>query len=243
MLSSIYFNMKDEEKKLATLLDALPNGDAIRKEAERKAKDHQRREKEAERGTEQRDSAKVSSNVSPSTSRESSPTGSKTGSDIPVGTPNIPTGTSSFTTGYLSQGDLLKLRLAPEVMSGLGGADTPGVRARPGNPRAPDSMTQSTPVLKTNNVDPTTSQLPLGTSLEPAHMASARPRRQPSVLTYATDERVATLARNIDTMRDELTSHGSDGIVWPANIGYKSYWEFMCMPTLCYQLWYPRTTT
>lgn len=232
MLSSIHFNMKDEEKRLETLLKTLPDGEAIRKEAERKAKDHQRREKESERA-EQRDST---NNPSPSTSRESSPSGSR--SDIPVGTPNVPQGTSSFTTGYLSQGDLLKLKLAPEVMAGLG-ADGSGARARRQRPDSPAPSSLS----RTDNTNAATSQIPHGTSLEPGHMNSARPHRQPSVLTYASDERVATLARNIDTMRDELTSHGSDGIVWPANIGYKSYWEFMCMPTLCYQLWYPRTTT
>lgn len=234
MLSSIYFNMKDEEKRLAALLETFPDdGEAIRKEAERKAQAHVRREKEAER-------TRTSSNGSPSTSRENSPSGSR--SDIPVGTPNVPTGSSSFTTGYLSQGDLLKLKLAPEVLSGLAGDVSSGTRARHAANQRSDSPAPN-PLLQTNNVDPKTSQVPLGTSLEPAHMGQARVQRQPSALTFATDERVATLAKNIDTMRDELTSHGSDGIVWPANIGYKSYWEFMCMPTLCYQLWYPRTTT
>jgi hypothetical protein len=107
MLSSIYFNMKDEENRLAALLKSFSDGgESIRKEAERKAQDHIRREKEVERETN-----RVSSNVSASTSRESSPAGSTSGAslslskspcerypvvndDVPVGTFGVPTGMS-----------------------------------------------------------------------------------------------------------------------------------------------------
>lgn len=250
MLSNIYFNMKDEEKRLATLLDSMPDhGEQIRKDAQRAAKEHERQEAEATQNSEQRESSKVSGDADSATG-DSSPTSSRRGSDIPVGTPMIPPGSASFTTGYLSQGDLLKLKLAPEAL-GSGTRARLAADKRSAGDASPlqiptpsfEAPASTSSIPKDNNVDPATSRVPLGTSLEPAHMASARPRQPPSVLTYAPDERVATLARNIDTMRAELTSHGSGGIVWPENIGYKSYWEFMCMPTLCYQLWYPRTTT
>jgi sterol O-acyltransferase len=250
MLSNIYFNMKDEEKRLKTLLDSMPDhGEQIRKDALRAAKEHERREAEAQQNSEQRESLDPSGDADSATG-DSSPTSSRRGSDIPVGTPMIPPGSASFTTGYLSQGDLLKLKLAPEAL-GSGTRARLAAEKRSAGDASPlhvptpsiEPSTSTSPIPKGNNVDPASSRVPLGTSLEPAHMASARPRQPPSVLTYAPDERIATLARNIDTMRAELTSHGSGGIVWPENIGYKSYWEFMCMPTLCYQLWYPRTTT
>lgn len=245
MLSNIYFNMKDEEKRLAKLLDSLPDhGEQIRKDAQRAAKEHERQQAEAKKESEQRESSKSSGEADPA-SRDSSPSSSRRGSDIPVGTPMVPPGSASFTTGYLSQGDLLKLKLAPEALGSGTRARLAAERRTSGDstPLQPPTPPEAPVIPKGNNVDPNTNPLPLGTSLEPAHMASSRPHQPASVLTYASDDRVATLARNIDTMRAELTSHGSGAIVWPENIGYKSYWEFMCMPTLCYQLWYPRTTT
>jgi sterol O-acyltransferase len=240
MLSNIYFNMKDEEERLAKLLDSLPDhGEQIRKDAQRAAKEHERQEAEAAK-----DSSKPSGESDPA-SRESSPSSSRRGSDIPVGTPMVPPGSASFTTGYLSQGDLLKLKLAPEALGSGTRARLAAEKKSTGDVsplQVPTPSAESAAIPKGNNVEPRSAPV-LGTSLEPAHMASSRPRQPPSVLTYASDDRVATLARNIDTMRAELTSHGSGGVVWPENIGYKSYWEFMCMPTLCYQLWYPRTTT
>jgi hypothetical protein len=261
MLSDIYFKKKEEEAHLQRLLDSFPDhGEKIRTEASRIAKE------QAERH--QADDIRISPRPTdtptpttgaqtPSTNDDPSPTSSRRGSDIPVGTPMVPPGATSFTTGYVSQGDLLKLRLAPEVVAELNASSGPRARLAASNkpsgqltptplgtPTAEQSGTTTPSSLPTgNNADPLKSPVQLGTSLEPAHMGSTRPKRPPSVLTYAQDERVATLARNIDTMRDELTSHGSEGVVWPENIGYKKYWEFMCMPTLCYQLWYPRTTT
>ncbi|KAJ9120197.1 hypothetical protein QFC22_003097 [Naganishia vaughanmartiniae] len=265
MLSDIYFSKKAEEARLEQLLDSFPDhGKQIRTEAEQKAK------AEAELNHQEAEDIRISATPatgaqtpsSTSTNGDPSPTSSRRGSDIPVGTPMVPPGATSFTTGYVSQGDLLKLRLAPEVVAELNGSSGPRARLAAAASHKPSSgqltptplgtpaiegsgtnTPSSLPLPTGNNADPLKSPVQLGTSLEPAHMGSSRPKRPASALTYASDERIATLARNIDTMRDELTSHGSEGVVWPDNIGYKKYWEFMCMPTLCYQLWYPRTTT
>ncbi|KAJ9094375.1 hypothetical protein QFC19_007984 [Naganishia cerealis] len=264
MLSDIYFKKKEEERHLQQLLDSFPDhGEKIRMEANSKAKEHERREADHQQESDPRilpkPTEQSTGEQTPLGNGDSSPGSSRRGSDIPVGTPMVPPGATSFTTGYVSQGDLLKLRLAPEVVAELNATSGPRARAtasqKLSREQSPTPTPIGTPTLEGsgintpstiptgNNADPHKSNVQLGTSLEPAHMASLRPRRPPSVLTYASDERVATLAKNIDTMQDELTSHGSGGIVWPENIGYKSYWEFMCMPTLCYQLWYPRTTT
>lgn len=264
MLSDIYFKKEKEEARLQQLLDSFPDhGQQIRSEANRKAKAeadrHQAADIRISSGSAETPTPTTGAQT-PSANDDSSPTSSRRGSDIPVGTPMVPPGATSFTTGYVSQGDLLKLRLAPEVVAELNASSGPRARgaasATPkpssgqltptplGTPTVEESGTNTPSAIPTgNNADPLKSNVQLGTSLEPAHMGSTRPKRPPSALTYAEDERVATLAKNIDTMTDELTSHGSQGVVWPDNIGYKSYWEFMCMPTLCYQLWYPRTTT
>jgi sterol O-acyltransferase len=54
---------------------------------------------------------------------------------------------------------------------------------------------------------------------------------------------VALLARNIDAMEDELRSNGAKGLVWPQNVTYAHFADFMIIPTLVYQLEYPRTAT
>lgn len=83
--------------------------------------------------------------------------------------------------------------------------------------------------------------LPHGTSLEPSHNTMPHAPREPNVLSYSSNERIAVLARNIDMMEDELRSNGSNGLVWPQNVTYRNYFDYMFFPTLVYQLEYPRT--
>lgn len=87
------------------------------------------------------------------------------------------------------------------------------------------------------------SGLPRGTSLEPAHTTSPHAPRAPTLLAWSSDPKIALLARNIDAMSDELRSNGPRGLVWPQNVTYKHFIEFMFFPTLVYQLEYPRTST
>lgn len=85
--------------------------------------------------------------------------------------------------------------------------------------------------------------LPHGTSLEPSHNSMPHSPREPNVLSYSSDEKIAVLARNVDMMEDELRSNGSNGLVWPQNVTYRNYFDYMFFPTLVYQLEYPRTDT
>lgn len=85
--------------------------------------------------------------------------------------------------------------------------------------------------------------LPHGTSLEPAHSITPHDIHAPSTLAWSSNERVAILARNIDAMQEELKSNGAKGLVWPENITYRHFLDYMCIPTLVYQLEYPRTNT
>ncbi|WVQ74464.1 hypothetical protein IAR50_004065 [Cryptococcus sp. DSM 104548] len=85
--------------------------------------------------------------------------------------------------------------------------------------------------------------LPLGTSLEPSFTTSPHTLSPPGALAWSSNEEVALLATNIDAMQEELKSNGALGLVWPQNVTYKHFWEFMLFPTLVYQLEYPRTET
>ena len=91
-----------------------------------------------------------------------------------------------------------------------------------------------------SNKDPAPPSLH-GTSLEPVQSRHHRPIHD--ILSYSDNEHVATLAKNIDLMKVELRSNGAKGIVWPENVTYFQFMEFMLFPTLVYQLEYPRTKT
>lgn len=85
--------------------------------------------------------------------------------------------------------------------------------------------------------------LPHGTSLEPAHEITPHSTQQPSPLAWSTNEKIAILARNIDAMQEELKSNGAKGLVWPQNVTYSHFLDYLFIPTLVYQLEYPRTST
>ena len=85
--------------------------------------------------------------------------------------------------------------------------------------------------------------LPHGTSLEPSHSTTPHEPRTPHRLAWHPDANIALLARNIDAMADELKSNGKKGLVWPENVTYGHFADFMIIPTLVYQLEYPRTKT
>ena len=106
------------------------------------------------------------------------------------------------------------------------------------------SITQSSRkkgVPATNALPRPDPDLPHGTSLEPAHEISPHGTAAPSELAWSPNERVALLARNIDAMEEELKSNGAKGLVWPQNVTYAHFLDYLFIPTLVYQLEYPRT--
>lgn len=62
-----------------------------------------------------------------------------------------------------------------------------------------------------------------------------------SVLVRHPNEEVAALAEELVEMDSELTSRGPNKMRWPDNINLKSFAEYMLIPTLVYELEYPRT--
>ena len=55
------------------------------------------------------------------------------------------------------------------------------------------------------------------------------------------DETISAIARDYSELESELISTGPQYIRWPANITYKNFWEYLLIPTLVYELEYPRT--
>ncbi|KAG7093673.1 hypothetical protein E1B28_007332 [Marasmius oreades] len=55
------------------------------------------------------------------------------------------------------------------------------------------------------------------------------------------DERIADLAKEYSELQGELTSTGPLPVIWPNNITFKNFAVYMLIPTLVYELEYPRT--
>lgn len=260
MLSDIYRTLKKEERRLSDLLARQPDGgEKIRLEADRNRAEQAVKAKTA--GGEEAGPLAALKEGGVDGGMSSIP-----GTPLPVGTPAIPAGATAVSTGYISHSDVLKLRLGAKgrmqsnasTLSETSNADelsamSSAVAAVGGGVGAGTSSV----VGARSRAGSVATQIPLGTSLEPTHsVPGSTSRKEKHPLSYSPDPLVSTLASNIDAMRAELTSQGSDdattagieagegeAIVWPANVGWKEYWLFMCMPTLCYQLSYPRTTT
>lgn len=67
------------------------------------------------------------------------------------------------------------------------------------------------------------------------------PRPVPHPLSDHPDERISTLAKEYTEMETELTSTGPEYVRWPANITLKNFAVYQLIPTLVYELEYPRT--
>lgn len=68
------------------------------------------------------------------------------------------------------------------------------------------------------------------------------PRDPRRLLDYSND-RIYNLAHDCVDLQEELKSTGKEGVMWPANVTYANYIDYLIVPTLVYELEYPRTTT
>lgn len=59
-------------------------------------------------------------------------------------------------------------------------------------------------------------------------------------LTWSPDEHISSIANEMTYLRDALTSTGVNKVVWPANVTYLNYLDYLLVPTLVYELEYPR---
>lgn len=82
----------------------------------------------------------------------------------------------------------------------------------------------------------TTVSGPISTKLQPALRPSAA-----HPLAFHPNDDIATTSRNIDLYRAELTSTGAKRIVWPSNVSVVNWIDYLLVPTLVYELEWPRT--
>lgn len=68
-----------------------------------------------------------------------------------------------------------------------------------------------------------------------------KPKPKSHPLVDHPDELIATTARNLTDMELELTSKGVNSVRWPANISLANFADYQLIPTLVYELEYPRT--
>ena len=61
------------------------------------------------------------------------------------------------------------------------------------------------------------------------------------VLTHHPDPRVSALATEFSELESELVSSGPERVRWPENITFKNFAVYQLIPTLVYELEYPRT--
>jgi sterol O-acyltransferase len=228
MLATVYFRLKQEKDHLDLALSNAPGG----------------REAVIEEATSRR--AVFAEN--------STPVGTP-GLGTPIGTPGLPMGgiqqTVNFVvpgdgaTGYVEPIEAIKKETTTGSSSGSSQEVSPersqGLRRRSIMKAATSTPGQKK--AKGTGMPAPDPNLPHGTSLEPSHNTMPHSPREPNVLSYSPNEKIAVLARNIDMMEDELRSNGAQGLVWPQNVTYRNYFEYMFFPTLVYQLEYPRTDT
>jgi sterol O-acyltransferase len=55
------------------------------------------------------------------------------------------------------------------------------------------------------------------------------------------DEKIAELAKEFSELDSELVSTGPEKVRWPNNIGWGNFADYQLIPTLVYDLEYPRT--
>ncbi len=71
--------------------------------------------------------------------------------------------------------------------------------------------------------------------------------RDPHPLATHPDPTISRLASEIEVMREELLSQGHDEsatterVAWPQNVTYANFWDYLLVPSLVYELEFPRT--
>ena len=55
------------------------------------------------------------------------------------------------------------------------------------------------------------------------------------------DKQISDLAQDLTEMESELTSTGIERVRWPANITWANYGDYLLVPSLVYELEFPRT--
>ncbi|TCD71824.1 hypothetical protein EIP91_003167 [Steccherinum ochraceum] len=158
------------------------------------------------------------------------------------GTPMVPEG---VTATYIDAAAAVEIRQQMHLPT----PSSPMKNSATSNsPRAPPppSLKMLSPDLSSNHATPSDNALAdagklqtTGTSvLDPQ---SVRKPNSPHPLCDHPDEKIAGLAKEYTEMEGELVSTGPAYVRWPENVTYKNYAVYLLIPTLVYELEYPRT--
>lgn len=63
----------------------------------------------------------------------------------------------------------------------------------------------------------------------------------PHLLIHHPDPEISAMAKDYSELQSELTSSGPHPVTWPNNISWKNFAMYQLIPTLVYDLEYPRT--
>jgi sterol O-acyltransferase len=74
-----------------------------------------------------------------------------------------------------------------------------------------------------------------------AKVPAQRPEPDYAVLIHHPNDEIRNLADELIELDAELTSTGVQQIRWPENISYRNFADYQLIPTLVYELEYPRT--
>ncbi|KAG6836995.1 hypothetical protein H0H93_016699 [Arthromyces matolae] len=128
---------------------------------------------------------------------------------------------------------------------------TPSPTPNPGTPNVPEGSTSTytdtatanalrrrlAKVSKATEGDISITDIPTVITSE----AQTNHLHETHVLASHPDEKIAELAREYSDLQSELTSPGPLYVTWPNNITWKNFALYQLIPTLVYELEYPRT--
>ena len=89
-------------------------------------------------------------------------------------------------------------------------------------------------IAKANNENGTPAELI-------ARVDAEKPEPDYAVLVHHPNEDIKSLAQELLDLDSELTSTGINQVRWPENITYRNFADYQLIPTLVYELEYPRT--
>lgn len=158
------------------------------------------------------------------------------------GTPPVPDGvTATYIDPVAAVAFRQRLNLPTPTSPMKNSATSSSPRAPPPPPlKILETATSESPVSTPSDSQLTDKKLETtGTNvLDPS---TVRKPSEPHPLCDHPDEKIAALAREYSDMDSELVSTGPEYIRWPENITWKNFAVYQLIPTLVYELEYPRT--
>ena len=150
----------------------------------------------------------------------------------PIGTPAMPEGLSTSYVDAKTANDLRK-RLAVISHSRSSGVMHSTLSDESYRPPGPGNFSHFTNDMNSDTPEPRIYVVDEGEDRDGAF--------KPHVLIYHPDEKIRALANEYSDLQSELISSGPNHVKWPDTITWKNFALYQLIPTLVYELEYPRT--